>query len=320
MLILILVALWLVVLAPAFVRRRLERRSTVSIDSFHRSLHLLERTGPKLVSPAFRLETVNSVNGVTPGQSGLPSVSSMPGRPNLVLLQPVDDDGSGADGGPAADEVADASGRHYLRVHRLSADTGNFAGGHAPSLAAQNGEYRAELARRRRRDILLGLAGTVTITALLGIVDALHPLWVISVLGGIALAVYVGLAAYVQSVRNGRSHPRARSAGTGRPVSAFRAGSAGAEAAAGAGVGRRARRSSVAGRGAPAVADDRWDPQLDGVRGVDSAEPGLAGRDAHWAATAGFPGAWDDDYQADFGDDGYYYEEYEEPRRAVGGG
>ncbi|HVX21278.1 MAG TPA: hypothetical protein VHB02_08015 [Acidimicrobiales bacterium] len=322
MLILILVALWLVVLAPAFVKRLLESRSTGSIDSFHRSLHLLERTGPKLVAPAYRLDTAHSTTGLAPGQSGLPAVSSMPGRPNLVLLQPVDDAGAGGgdgepvDGADRADRVggtsrtgdpsgtvagiggevvADASGRHYLRMHPLPADPDLFAAGHTPSLASRAAEYRAEQARRRRRDILFGLAGTVTITALLGIVDALHPLWVLSVLAGIALAAYVGLAAYAQSLRHGRGHARTSAAAT---------------------------RSAVAGRGSPAVADGDWDGW--GSWGGWDADPTRAGGNAHWAATAGFPGAWDDDYQADdyqadngYGDDPW---QYEAPRRAVGGG
>jgi hypothetical protein len=54
--VLILVVLWIAVLTPRLVRHFREGRSQSSIDSFHEQLHLLERTGPKLVEPAHRLE------------------------------------------------------------------------------------------------------------------------------------------------------------------------------------------------------------------------------------------------------------------------
>jgi len=324
MLILILVALWLVVLTPAFIKRHLERRSTVSIDSFHRSLHLLERTGPKLVNPAYRLDTARSTTGLAPGQSGWPPVSSTPGRPNLVLLRPVDD----GDGPPDAvavnggDEVVDeVSGQHYLRVHPSPTDpvgmagvggrrNGGFGTGSdaPPSLASRTGEYRAEQARRRRRDILLALAVTVTLTALVGIVQALHPLWIITVLAGIALAGYVGLAAYAQASHV--SHRPARSSGQVPAERGYR---------------RPTRRQPTewAGTGVDVGRLDDgeyWDWESDADHGRSD--------DLHRAAVAGFPGAWDDDYQGAVGvgggGDGYDYdgydEDYYEPRRAAGGG
>lgn len=54
--VLVLVVLWIAVLTPRLVRHFREGRSQDSIDSFHEQLHLLERTGPKLVEPAYRLE------------------------------------------------------------------------------------------------------------------------------------------------------------------------------------------------------------------------------------------------------------------------
>lgn len=56
MVVLILVVLWIAVLTPRLVRHFREGRSQYSIESFHEQLHLLERTGPKLVEPAYRLE------------------------------------------------------------------------------------------------------------------------------------------------------------------------------------------------------------------------------------------------------------------------
>ncbi len=56
MVVLILVLLWVAVLTPRVVRRFREGSSHSSIESFHEQLHLLERAGPKLVRPAYRLE------------------------------------------------------------------------------------------------------------------------------------------------------------------------------------------------------------------------------------------------------------------------
>lgn len=56
MVVLVLVVVWIVVLTPRLVRHFREGRSKYSIESFHEQLHLLERTGPKLVKPAYRLE------------------------------------------------------------------------------------------------------------------------------------------------------------------------------------------------------------------------------------------------------------------------
>ena len=79
MILLILVVLWIVVLAPAFVKKYLERRSTVSIDSFHERLHLLERTGPKLVAAAYRLETAAvAAPGWPSGSRGFPPSPAVP--------------------------------------------------------------------------------------------------------------------------------------------------------------------------------------------------------------------------------------------------
>ena len=61
MIVLILVAvLWIAVLVPSVISKLSERRSAGSIDHFHQRLDLLERTGPKLVAPAYRLTGTES--------------------------------------------------------------------------------------------------------------------------------------------------------------------------------------------------------------------------------------------------------------------
>lgn len=188
MVLLILVLLWAVVLTPHFVRKWLDRRPAGSIESFHHQLHLLERTGPKLVSPAYRLETAHPAGDS--GQAGLVPISSTPLRPNLVLLQPV----GGGDAADCADVVDETSGEHYRRLSppvevRPTAPL---------SAAPRADELRRLRARRRRRDVFLGLVATVLVTGLAGIAPTLHGLWVLTGLAGLALAAYVGLALYAQ--------------------------------------------------------------------------------------------------------------------------
>ena len=55
MVLLILAMVWAVVLGPSLLRRRAERRANNSIGDFHRQLRILQRTGPAVVSPAYRL-------------------------------------------------------------------------------------------------------------------------------------------------------------------------------------------------------------------------------------------------------------------------
>lgn len=88
MILLILAAVWIVVLAPSAIRRLTGRRGSTSIDTFHHELRLLKRSGPKLIAPAFRLETAFAGGTMARSSSGLPAVSSMPGRPSLVIIEP----------------------------------------------------------------------------------------------------------------------------------------------------------------------------------------------------------------------------------------
>ena len=201
MVVLILVALWIVVLAPTLLKRYVDNKSTGSIDSFHQSLHLLERAGPKIVPPAYRLETAQSSIGVAVGQTGFPAVSSRPGRPNLVLLQPV------ADPESSDDEILDDAGSHYRRLPPADDPTPP----EAPSTLAATFErdHRRQV-QRRRRDVLIGLTGTLVVSLLLGIVPALHGLWIVSILAGIGLAGFAGLAVYAQLLETERRRgPRA---------------------------------------------------------------------------------------------------------------
>jgi hypothetical protein len=208
MVLLILVVLWLVVLTPHFVRKWLDRHPAGSIESFHEQLHLLERTGPKIVPAAYRLETAQPSTGLAAGQSGYPAISSMPARPNLVLLQPV-----GA-GGAGADEVVDeVSGEHYRRLPP-AVDTTPAA---PLSAAPRVEEIRRRRVRRRRRDLVLGLVATGLLTGLAGIAPSLHPLWALTGVAVVALAAFVGLAAYAQFLQLETEPGRSPRHAAGRP-------------------------------------------------------------------------------------------------------
>lgn len=83
MVVLVLVVLWVAVLTPRLVRHFREGRSHSSIDSFHEQLHLLERAGPKLVEPAYRLE-VPETDSLTRGLALVGGTSAANATPRLV--------------------------------------------------------------------------------------------------------------------------------------------------------------------------------------------------------------------------------------------
>jgi hypothetical protein len=200
MVVVILVVLWIVVLAPLYLKGRTLRGSTTSIDSFHRQLHLLERTGPKLVVPAYRLETATPAPaGDAPGSAatGLPVVSSGIRRPNLVLLRPVDDRSVEGD-----DIVDDGAGGHYRRV--LPEPAVEPAPTPMPEtegpVRAGPDPYRRQLARRRRRDTLTVLVSVLFLSGLLGLLLGVPGLWVLTGLAALALGAYGALVAYAQNL------------------------------------------------------------------------------------------------------------------------
>ncbi len=185
MILLILAVLWVAVLAPGFLRKRAERRSVDSIDSFHHQLHLLEQqTGPKIVDPAHRLES-----GAT-GTTGLPAISSMPGRPKLRLL--------------GSTEQLDAGSHGELR------------GVEAPRARRRVDTYQRRQALKRRRDVVGGLVAAFVLSALLGLIPSFHLLWVVTFLSALAIGAYVALIVYArQLVAQRQAGP---SVATRRPV------------------------------------------------------------------------------------------------------
>jgi hypothetical protein len=205
--VLILVAvLWIAVLVPSVISKLSERRSAGSIDNFHQRLDLLERTGPKLVAPAYRLTGTESAAGPT-GPVLVAALRPPTVRPNLILLPPA----QAAPGSsetliedpsepPESDEVV-------VRLHSwaVEEDESNFS-----ALSTEERQLvaadRRRLARKRRRDVFGVLCALAALSGLLGLVHPLRAAWIASAVFLALLLVFVGLAVYGQRVEAERRH------------------------------------------------------------------------------------------------------------------
>lgn len=185
MILLVVAALWIVVLTPTLYKRWTERGAAGSIESFHRELRLLRRSGRRLA--AIRpIETATSRNGLAPNQSGYPAVSSTPGRPSLVLLPPV----------TAVEEVAAMQGTQDVAdAYVLSAPSvvRPAPGQDRRSKARDGGRSRG---RARRRRLVVTLGAVCVATAVGGAPRSLHLLWALTAVSALALVCMVGLAVY----------------------------------------------------------------------------------------------------------------------------
>jgi hypothetical protein len=154
----VLVLVWAVVLGPSLLRRTADRQHKDSIGSFHRQLHVLGRTGPSLMAPAHRLETSEPPSRYErPGQSRLVSISSRMAPAEIGFESPS----PRAPGLPPARRRPDP----YFRPG----------------------------ATKRRRDVLMVLLCTLTVTGLIGIIPTLHVVLDVTAAIGVVLVAYVGL-------------------------------------------------------------------------------------------------------------------------------
>jgi hypothetical protein len=206
--VLILVAvLWIAVLVPSVISKLSERRSAGSIDHFHQRLDLLERTGPKLVSPAYRLTGTESV--ASSGPVLVVAAPPPPVRPNLVLVPPAGaaplPDASAHE--PASPPVAS---QVVVRMPAATADVTSLDAV-APSLAQelkQVARDRRSMARRRRRDVFGTLCALAALSGLLGLAHPLRGAWIASAVFLTLLTAFVGLAMYGQRIEAERRHIR----------------------------------------------------------------------------------------------------------------
>lgn len=201
--VLILVVLWGVVLGPSIYRRIRSADSDRSITSFHRSLSFLERSGPKVVEPAYRLS--DGANPLPTPRVARPQPLPRIAQPTLVLLGPdgqrgeevmkdsyrdyyeEDEYGYLDDAGhDAYEEHVDERGYDYDDRRPSPLSRFNFSG-EAVVLSRRD-------AARRRRNILFGLLGAIVVTALIGFFISFF--LYLTLLSAIALVAYVGLMAY----------------------------------------------------------------------------------------------------------------------------
>jgi hypothetical protein len=197
--VLMLIALlWIAVLVPMAVAKLRERRSALAVGEFHHRLELLERTGPKLIEPAYRLAD----RGAGQAEDPIVVASPPPPRsPNLRLVPPL------VDTTVAIDREASAGGQ--LMVHELDDEKWPDADPIDTELERLEWSVRRGLARRRRLDIFAGLCGLGSLTGLIGVAPPLRGAWYLCAADVCALVGFVGLAAYGQWLEAEKDHLKA---------------------------------------------------------------------------------------------------------------
>jgi hypothetical protein len=220
---LIILALWVVLLAPGVVRWFREHQPTTSIASFHRQLRLLEHSGPKLVEPAYRLggaenwaadkwraptpakvpRLVLLTSGPTQKESTMRYGDRYEAEPDdrYDANQAWDDPWGAGDPAPSAYDpptrahrtVRAPRARDYDQVVDDGYDYDDFDDvddvvGLPPERAA---------ARRRR--VLVALSATIGVTFVLGLLPGLGILWAVTFLSILAMVGYLGLMLYASN-------------------------------------------------------------------------------------------------------------------------
>lgn len=201
MIVLILVAvLWIAVLVPSVISKLSERRSAGSIDHFHQRLDLLQRAGPKLVEPAYRLTGTESA--VSMAGPIVVAAAPPPIRPSLSLVPSAGDEVGSSDS--AAEFPSQDFGEDHIlvRLHTefpeetASDDSDRSMAGQRQLVSAR----RRQLARKRRRDVFGTLAGLAALSGLLGVVRPLRGAWVATAVFVALLLMFIGLAMFCQRV------------------------------------------------------------------------------------------------------------------------
>lgn len=233
---LIILALWVALLTPGVVRWLREHRQSGSIALFHRQLRLLEVSGPKLLAAAHHPGGDGQGDQTTRRARERPQLVLLrTGANDKEHLMRYDGRDDRPRIEPRATPAARSRGRHLLveepydepwldddleaapmpatRAHRAvrapaydpfeEEDEGldeGVAPPRAPRVARrQHRAMTASRARTRRTRVLGALSATIAVSFLLGLVPELTILWVLTVLGVIALGMYLGLMYYASS-------------------------------------------------------------------------------------------------------------------------
>ena len=209
-LVIIILVAWIVILGPSLIKRRARSGGDQSITHFHYQLRVLEHSAPEpLVAPAYRLRAVDgtgSPTGITYPDTGTRPVLTVVGakelpRPALAFLGEPDQSIS-----TVAMETEQFGATHgdWSRVNmprvgaarpsgdanrwEASTPSGPIAGTSSPG----DGFARAQ-ARRRRRDTLAVLAGTLIVALVVSLITGSAGLWVLTALDAVALGAYVAV-------------------------------------------------------------------------------------------------------------------------------
>jgi hypothetical protein len=185
-LVIIIAVAWMVILGPSLMKRRSRSVGEIgSISHFHRQLRVLEHSGtPPIVTPAYRLRSVDDPGGPgeTPGQTPAVPILSVVGAAQLPR--------------PALAFLGEDPGKVAAPPDRFETGTA----GPVRSVAADD-RFRV---RKRRRDALAAMAAALVGTFLIGLVPGASAAWIVTVLCGVALAVYVALLVRVRRLAEER--------------------------------------------------------------------------------------------------------------------
>jgi hypothetical protein len=201
-LVVIIAVAWMVVLGPSLLKRRSRAGGINSISRFHRSLRILERSGPEpIVAPAYRLRSVPGSAGGSRSPS-YPDVAGVPvltvvgtarlHRPALAFL--------GEDPAPSSISASPALSSARPGRSVVGADAAVLPDG-ADGVRTGLPDHRPHVAdplvrhqvRKRRRDMLGVLAMVFMATVMIGFVPGAGAAWLISAVSGVALTGYVWL-------------------------------------------------------------------------------------------------------------------------------
>ena len=222
-LVIIILVAWIVILGPSLIKRRARRGGDQSISHFHYQLRVLEHAAPEpIVTPAYRLRAVDgtgSPTGITYPSNGAPPVLTVVGakelpRPALAFLGDPEPSATGTASMPARSgsatvsaQMADRDSDEYDDIYE-DAYADEYEDAHYRSASVRHGgpdplargvdAFARHQARRRRRDILVVLAGVFAATCLIGLITGAPFVWMLCVVDGLALSGYVALLVYLK--------------------------------------------------------------------------------------------------------------------------
>ena len=206
-LVIIILVAWIVILGPNLLKRRARSGGDQSITHFHYQLRVLEHSAPEpLVAPAYRLRAVDGSGNFT---------DSAPPSPPMKL-----EAGENAVAPPAPPAPAPVTHRSDIAVplsarydEAVPSEPRRHATRHwaptpppvdldAPARHADG--HARQQARRRRRDTLVVLAGTLACTLLAGIVTGATIAWAVTLVAAVSLAAYVAVLVHLRRLAEER--------------------------------------------------------------------------------------------------------------------